>query len=95
MIHQTIDFEQSEERSCTAVRQGVNEALDSLKHRYDGLDHFLHRVGQELVKIVPEWAVRHIQTCTFFPQLGFLTAVSFSPETGKGRYHGEGLVDDI
>ena len=95
MIHRTVDFEQSEERNCTAVRSGVSDALDSLKHRYDGLNHFLQRVGQELIQTIPEWATRYIQTCTFFPQLGFLTAVSFNPETGKGRYDGEGLANDV
>ncbi len=95
LIHQTIDFEQSKERKCTAVRQGVNVKLDELKHRYDGLNDFLHRVGQELIKMIPAWASRYIHTCTFFPQLGFLTAVVLNPETGKGRFDGEGLVNDV
>ncbi|KAH8889520.1 hypothetical protein GQ53DRAFT_825406 [Thozetella sp. PMI_491] len=94
-IHQTIDFEQSQERKCTAVRQGVDARLDELKHYYDGLNDFLHRVGQELIRIIPAWATRYIHTCTFFPQLGFLTAVALNPETGKGKFDGEGLVDDV
>ena len=95
MIHQTIDFEQSKERKCTAVRPGVSERLDELKYLYNGLNNFLHRVGQELVKSIPEWATQYIHTCTFFPQLGFLTAVVANPDTGKGHFDGEGLVDDI
>ncbi|KAI0478736.1 muts domain V-domain-containing protein [Xylariaceae sp. FL0804] len=93
LITQTVDFEQSMERGRTAVKQGVDAELDELKRRYDGMDHFLTGVIAKLQNGLPEWARKYVKNCIFFPQLGFLTAVTLNPETGKGNYDGEGLDD--
>ncbi|KAI1137035.1 muts domain V-domain-containing protein [Hypoxylon sp. FL0543] len=93
LISQTIDFEQSMERGRIAVRHGVDDNLDELKRSYDGMEHFLTTVIAKLRAELPEWARKYVQNCIFIPQLGFLTAVSLNPKTGKGDYDGEGLND--
>lgn len=91
----TIDFEQSKEARRTCVMQGVDPDLDALKRNYDGLEHFLNEVAEQLIIRVPEWARQYVQNCIFYPQIGFLTVVSLNPETGRGNYEGEGFEDDI
>ncbi|KAI0599362.1 muts domain V-domain-containing protein [Biscogniauxia sp. FL1348] len=93
LISQAIDFEQSVERGRTAVKHGIDDNLDELKRRYDGMEHFLSSVTVKLRSDIPEWARKYVQNCIFFPQLGYLTVVSLNPETGKGDYDGEGLND--
>ncbi|KAL1862522.1 hypothetical protein VTK73DRAFT_6755 [Phialemonium thermophilum] len=93
-IHAVVDFEQSEDGNRTAVRRGVSAELDELKQRYDGLDEFLSHAARRLAQAIPEWAGEHVQNCCFYPQIGFLTVVRLDPETGRGHYEGEGLLDD-
>ncbi|KAI1744377.1 putative MSH5 protein [Xylaria scruposa] len=93
LITETIDFEQSEERGRTAVKQGIDDSLDERKRIYDGMEHLLANVNAKLRSDIPEWARKYVQACIFFPQLGFLTTVSVNPQTGKGEYDGEGLHD--
>ncbi|KAI0858379.1 putative MSH5 protein [Xylaria cubensis] len=93
LITETIDFEQSEERGRTAVKQGIDDDLDERKRIYDGMEHLLANVNAKLRSDIPEWARKYVQGCIFFPQLGFLTTVSVNPQTGKGDYDGEGLHD--
>lgn len=94
LITQTVDFAESDMQHRTIVLQGVDPNLDNLKRTYDGLEDFLSEVAAKLVSGVPEWAAQYVQNCIFFPQLGFLTVVVLDPETGKGRYEGEGLDED-
>lgn len=95
MITQTVDFQRSAEQHRTAVLQGVDAELDSIKRTYDGMDDFLTQVATQLSSDLPEWASQYVENCIFFPQLGFLTVVPLDPETGKGKYEGEGIDDDI
>lgn len=92
---ETIDFVGSAERHRTAVLTGVDARLDEIKRTYDGMDSLLTDVATDLSNAVPEWAAQYVENCIFFPQLGFLTVVSLDPETGKGKYEGEGLENDI
>ncbi|KAF8867217.1 hypothetical protein BDZ45DRAFT_667190 [Acephala macrosclerotiorum] len=94
MITNTVDFQISEEQHRTVVRQGVDVELDSIKRTYDGMDSLLTQVANQLSKDLPEWASQYVENCIFFPQLGFLTVVPLDPETGKGKYEGEG-IDDV
>lgn len=94
MIHSVIDFDQSVESNRTTIKRGVNAELDELKHGYDGLDDFLVQVTARLKQRVPEWAHEHVRNCIFYPQLGFLTVVTWNPKNGKGMYRGEGLTGD-
>jgi DNA mismatch repair protein MSH5 len=95
MITQTVDFQRSAEQHRTAVLQGVDLELDTIKRTYDGMDSLLTDVATQLSNDLPEWASQYIESCIFFPQLGFLTVVPLDLETGRGRYEGEGLLDDV
>jgi DNA mismatch repair protein MSH5 len=95
MISDTVDFERSVEQHRTAVLQGVDPELDGIKRTYDGLDNLLTQVATQLSHDLPEWASQYVENCIFFPQLGFLTVVPLDPETGKGKYEGEGIEDDV
>jgi DNA mismatch repair protein MSH5 len=94
MISRDIDFEQSAEASRTTVKWGIDPDLDELKHLFAGLEDILGQVRVRLLQVMPEWARAHLVNCIFYPQLGFLAAVHLDPRTGKGMYHGEGLIDD-
>ncbi|KAK0104513.1 MutS protein msh5 [Cadophora gregata] len=95
MIEEVVDFKQSVEQHRTVVKQGVDAELDNMKRTYDGLDSMLTQVATEVSHTVPEWAAQYVSNCIFFPQLGFLTVVPLDPETGKGKYEGEGVENDI
>ena len=75
--------------------QGVDAELDKMKRTYDGLGDLLSEIATQLSNELPEWARKYIENCIFFPQLGFLTVVPLDPETGKGKYEGEGTDDDV
>lgn len=95
LIAGTVDFQQSKEARRTCVMPGVSAELDELKRNYDGLESFLNEVAAHLITEIPEWAQQYVKNCIFYPQIGFLTVVSLDPETGRGNYEGEGLVDDL
>jgi DNA mismatch repair protein MSH5 len=59
------------------------------------MDSLLTQVATQLSSELPEWASQYVENCIYFPQLGFLTVVPLDPDTGKGKYEGEGLDDDI
>lgn len=90
MINNTIDFDQSKSRHRPSVRTGIDPQLDELKRRYDGMESFLTQVINQMNRELPEWACQYIRSCIFLPQLGFLTVVEPHPDTGNGRYEGEG-----
>lgn len=93
-IATTIDFQQSKEARRICVLPDVNSRLDELKRNYDGLESFLNEVAVHLIADIPEWARPYVKNCIFYPQIGFLTVVSMDPETGRGKYEGEGFDGD-
>jgi DNA mismatch repair protein MSH5 len=95
MVTQTVDFPRSAEQHRTAVLQSVDVELDTIKRTYDGMDSLLTDVATQMSNDLPEWASQYIESCIFFPQLGFLTVVPLDPQTGLGKYEGEGLENDI
>lgn len=95
LISTTIDFQQSKEARRICVLPNVDVELDELKRNYDGLEHFLNQVAIHLLREIPEWAHPYVKNCIFYPQIGFLTVVSLDPETGRGKYEGEGHADDL
>lgn len=95
MITGVVDFELSVEQHRTAVLQGVDAGLDSIRRTYDGMGSLLTNVASQLLSELPEWARQYVENCIFFPQLGFLTVVTLDPATGKGNYEGEGIDDDV
>jgi DNA mismatch repair protein MSH5 len=94
LVEKTIDFEESKARHRSCVRAGVDGRLDELKRQYDGMTSFLTHVVNHIRARLPEWASSYIRSCIFLPQLGFLTAVELDPETGSGKYEGEGEEAD-
>lgn len=90
MISRTLDFEESESRRRTSVKAGIDPQLDALKRWYDGMGVFLTEVVNRLSQSLPEWARPYIRSCVFLPQLGFIVAVEQDPNTGNGKYEGEG-----
>ncbi|KAF3764856.1 hypothetical protein M406DRAFT_259223 [Cryphonectria parasitica EP155] len=95
LIATTIDFAQSKESCRTCVLPNIDPRLDDLKRTYDGLDNFLNEVAAHLISEIPEWGRPHVKQCIFYPQLGFLTAVSLDIETRRGKYDGEGDDEDV
>ncbi|KAJ4394254.1 hypothetical protein N0V93_003471 [Gnomoniopsis smithogilvyi] len=93
-IATTIDFQQSKEARRMCVLPDVDPQLDELKRNYDGLENFLNDVAAHLIAEIPEWARLYVKNCIFYPQIGFLTVVSLDPETGRGKYEGEGVDGD-
>ncbi|KAK3192843.1 hypothetical protein K4F52_001200 [Lecanicillium sp. MT-2017a] len=89
MINKVIDFEQSKLRQRTSVRAGIDKKLDELKRQYDGMESFLTEVVNHISSASPAWASKHIRSCIFLPQLGFLTVVD-TDESGNSKYEGEG-----
>lgn len=95
LITETVDFPRSGEQHRTAVLQGVDAELDCIKRTYDGMDSLLTRVATQLSNDLPDWAAQYVENCIFFPQLGFLTVVPLDLNTGKGKYEGEGIENDM
>lgn len=94
MINRIIDFDQSKSRQRSSVKAGVDAQLDELKRRYDGMDSFLTAIVNHVNESLPEWACQYIRSCIFLPQLGFLMVVEPDPDTGNGKYEGEGTGKD-
>ncbi|KAF7860638.1 hypothetical protein EAF04_008157 [Stromatinia cepivora] len=94
IITETIDFERSAEQHRITVRQGVDPELDEMKRTYDGIESFLAEVQRKMTDDIPEWARQYVENCIYFPQLGFLTVVQLDPDTGEGKYKGEGTEED-
>ncbi|KAH7330304.1 muts domain V-domain-containing protein [Rhexocercosporidium sp. MPI-PUGE-AT-0058] len=94
MVDEVVDFGLSTEQHRTVVKTGFDAELDNIRRSYDGLDSMLTEVATQISSSVPEWAAQYISNCIFFPQLGFLTVVPLDPESGKGKYEGEGIEND-
>ncbi|RFN43393.1 DNA mismatch repair protein msh5 [Fusarium flagelliforme] len=90
MVNKTIDFEQSKARHRSSVKAGIDPQLDELKRQYDGMGSLLTEVVNHIHRELPEWACKHVKSCVFLPQIGFLIAVEPNPATGNGYYEGEG-----
>lgn len=65
-----------------------------MKRTYDGMESLLTKVQQKMSDDIPEWARQYVENCIYFPQLGFLTVVQLDPNTGEGKYKGEGTDED-
>ncbi|KAK5651755.1 hypothetical protein OQA88_11717 [Cercophora sp. LCS_1] len=92
-ILETIDFELSKEVGRTEIRRGVSEHLDELRERFSHVCHRLPEINENIRRMVPPWAVRHILYCTIIPELGFFIAVALDPESGEGAYAGENTIE--
>ncbi|GAB0137774.1 hypothetical protein EsDP_00006027 [Epichloe bromicola] len=60
---------------------GIDPELDRLRRDYDGLSSFLEKIAQSIIHQVPEWAAKHVKSCIFLPQVGFLIAMERNDDT--------------
>ena len=87
MIVDVVDFEASKEQRRTIVRPGVDDELDAAKQTYDGIEHLLSQVTDDIANHVPELLNAQINVI-FFPQIGFLISCRIEEDTGRGVYEG-------
>lgn len=85
-ISEMVDFEESAIQHRTVVLAGVDEELDFLKREYDALEDLLSRAARAIAENVPA-DVQSDLNVIFFPQIGFLIAMSAS-DSASGAYEG-------
>lgn len=81
MMNRIIDFKQAEYDVRPTIMVGVDPELDRLRRDYDGLSSFLEKIAQSIIHQVPEWAAKHVKSCIFLPQVGFLIAMERNDDT--------------
>ncbi|KAL6700238.1 muts domain V domain-containing protein [Trichoderma pleuroticola] len=86
MIDKTVDFEETKFQQRYSVKPGIDVELDKLKRLYDGMDSLLTKAANAITEDLPTWARRHIKSCIFLPQLGFLTVVEQDSQQTNGRF---------
>lgn len=73
------------------MKLNIDEELDELKKKYNGLDDFLSQVAVDLgEKVLPELAGS--LNVIYFPQLGYLITLPFKPEMNTDGMEVDGLV---
>jgi DNA mismatch repair protein MSH5 len=77
-IARHIDFEESKKENRIVVNQHIDHDLDEIKRVYHGLNDFLGQLADRIV-LPPNTATEF--SLVYFPQLGFLIAIQFPPET--------------
>ncbi|KAK4975591.1 chaperone ATPase hsp78 [Elasticomyces elasticus] len=84
-ISEVVDFAESAEQHRTVVLQGVDEALDNMKHTYAGMESLLSQVSNHIAKTIPAGIEINV---VFIPQIGFLVTIPPDPVTGQSLYEG-------
>ncbi|KAG0190399.1 MutS protein msh5 [Apophysomyces sp. BC1034] len=69
-INNMIDFDQSSMEDRTIIKKRVDQELDILKEKYEGLDDFLLEVAQEIGSEM-RLDIAATLNVVYFPQLGF------------------------
>ncbi|KAL7929108.1 muts domain V domain-containing protein [Trichoderma chlorosporum] len=95
IIDRVVNFEETKSQQRYSVRPGIDIELDELKRQYDGMDSLLTEVANYVSQDLPPWAHRHIRSCIFLPQLGFLTVVQQISPQADSRFDTECTVDGI
>ncbi|XJO78713.1 hypothetical protein BDV3_003111 [Batrachochytrium dendrobatidis] len=72
-----IDFDMSKEEARLVVKQNVDEDLDSFKKTYSNLETILSTVATTVAQTVPQTLSKSLNI-VYFPQLGYLVAISNS-----------------
>ncbi|KAL7959046.1 muts domain V domain-containing protein [Trichoderma compactum] len=94
MIDRVVNFEEAKFQQRYSVKPGIDVELDKLKWLYDGMDSLLTEVANSVTQDLPMWARRHIKSCIFLPQLGFLTVVKQDSQQTNGIFDVECIRDD-
>ncbi|MCJ1385759.1 MutS protein msh5 [Xylographa soralifera] len=87
LVTQIIDFRQSAEMHRTVVNVGVDDELDEMKRRYDGIEDLLNKTSQAVAASIPTQYSLNLNVI-FFPQIGFLISMPFDPISGRAEYEG-------
>ncbi|KAL9071237.1 MAG: hypothetical protein Q9157_005541 [Trypethelium eluteriae] len=90
-ISEIIDFEESAENHRTVIQRGIDDRLDEMKRRFDGIEILLSSVADHISTGVPQALGANLNVI-FFPQIGFLIAMGLDAATGEPVY--DGSVDD-
>ena len=65
------------------MKVGVDDDLDIMRHRYDGLDSLLSEVRKKLLESSPLETDPGLNVI-YFPQIGFLIVLPLDIESGQG-----------
>jgi DNA mismatch repair protein MSH5 len=71
----------------TVVLPGVDEELDELKRKYDGLEDLLNKTSKNIASSIPDHFSLDLNVI-FFPQIGFLISMPMGTVTGRAEYEG-------
>ncbi|MCJ1405214.1 MutS protein msh5 [Xylographa trunciseda] len=93
LVTQIIDFRQSAEMHRTVVNVGVDDELDEMKRRYDGIEDLLNKTSQAVAASIPTQYSLNLNVI-FFPQIGFLISMPFDPISGRAEYEGGEREED-
>ncbi|PTB47965.1 hypothetical protein M431DRAFT_525746 [Trichoderma harzianum CBS 226.95] len=86
MIDRVVNFDETKFQQRYSVKPGIDVELDALKRQYDGMNSLLTEVANSVTQDLPTWARRHIKSCIFLPQLGFLTVVEQESQQTNGGF---------
>ncbi|QYS94059.1 Regulation of HR towards crossover [Trichoderma simmonsii] len=86
MIDRVVNFDETKFQQRYSVKPGIDVELDALKRQYDGMNSLLTEVANSVTQDLPTWARRHIKSCIFLPQLGFLTVVEQDSQQMDGGF---------
>lgn len=87
-----VDFAASAEMHRTVVNAGVDERLDEIKRRYDGIENLLDTISRDIATTIPGRYSLELNVI-FFPQIGFLISMPSSATAGQTLYEGGGEED--
>jgi DNA mismatch repair protein MSH5 len=77
-IGKHIDFDESKRENRIIVQQHIDADLDEIKRVYHGLNDFLGQLADRIV--LPPNSANEF-SLVYFPQLGFLIAIQFPPDS--------------
>ncbi|KAJ3350041.1 MutS protein msh5 [Allomyces javanicus] len=90
LITPVIDLDASRRQRRVVIHEGVDQELDDLRKQYANLEDLLGNVATDVAAQVPPPLAAHVHVL-YFPQLGFLVAVS---RTVLARYVRAVLASD-
>ena len=77
----------------TVVNVGIDDELDEMKRRYDGIEDLLNKTSQEIAAGIPTQYSLDLNVI-FFPQIGFLISMPFDQISGRAEYEGGESVEE-
>ncbi|KAK9428498.1 muts domain V-domain-containing protein [Lipomyces doorenjongii] len=88
LISNVIDFDMSRIDNRVVVKPTVDQELDELKRRFDGIEDLLSEVARRIAIDLPKIYSDRINAI-YFPQLGYLILVALDEATGDPCCIGE------